>query len=216
VRTVSPRTIAVLGGGGALGSGLARRFAHAGHRVIVGSRDPARTLREGGDFGGAVTVAAHEEAASAADIAFLTVPFAGQALVLTAVAQPLAGKILVDTTVPLVPPKVGRVQLPAQGSAALIAQGLVGDRVRVVSALQNVGAAHLAHVADDIDCDVLVCGDHAEARAEVIALIGEIGLRGYHAGPLANAAAAEALTSVLISMNRFYKSDRAGIRITGI
>jgi NADPH-dependent F420 reductase len=213
---MTPRTIAILGGAGALGSGLAKRFAHAGHTVIIGSRDPARTRREGGGFGPGVTVATHADAATASDIAFLTVPFAGQAQVLTLATEALADKILVDATAPLVPPRVGRVQLPAEGSAAQIAQNLVGERVRVVSALQNVGAAHLAHVDAPIACDVLVCGDQAEARAEVIALLADIGLRGLHAGPLANAAAAEALTSVLISINRFYKSDRAGLLITGI
>ena len=213
---MTTRTIAILGGTGALGLGLTKRFAHAGHKVIIGSRDPARTLSEGGDFGDRVSVAAHADAATQAEIAFLTVPFAGQAQVLTLVADALAGKILVDTTVPLVPPRVGRVQMPAQGSAALITQTMVGENVRVVSALQNVGAAHLAHVGGPIACDVLVCGDQVEARAEVIALIADIGLRGLHAGPLANAAAAEALTSVLISINRFYKSDRAGILISGL
>ena len=209
------RTIAILGGAGALGSGLAKRFSRAGHTVIIGSRDPARTLSEGVDFGAGVTVTTHADAARRADMAFLTVPFAGQTAVLGLVAEALAGKILVDATVPLVPPRVGRVQLPAEGSAAQIAQEMVGERVRVVSALQNVGAAHLAHDGP-IACDVLVCGDHVEARAEVITLIADIGLRGLHAGPLANAAAAEALTSVLISINRFYKSDRAGLLITGI
>jgi NADPH-dependent F420 reductase len=213
---MTSRTIAILGGAGALGSGLAKRFSHAGHKVVIGSRDPARTLSEGTDFGPGVTVVAHANAARDAEIAFLTVPFAGQAQVLSLVAEALAGKILVDTTVPLLPPKVGRVRLPPEGAAGLIAQNLVGEHVRVVSALQNVGAAHLAHVDGPIACDVLVCGDQAEARAEVIALIAEIGLRGLHAGPLANAAAAEALTSVLISINRFYKSDRAGLIITGI
>jgi NADPH-dependent F420 reductase len=213
---MTSRDIAILGGAGALGSGLARRFAHAGHRVIVGSRDPARTLSGGADFGPDISVSTHADAAARADIAFLTVPFGGQAQVIALAAEALAGKILVDATVPLVPPKVGRVQLPAEGSAAQIAQNLAGERVRVVSALQNVGAAHLAHVDAPIACDVLVCGDQVEARAEVIALLADIGLRGLHAGPLANAAAAEALTSVLISINRFYKSDRAGLLITGI
>ena len=206
-----PRTIAILGGAGALGSGLAARFVHAGHSVLIGSRDTTRVSPVE-----AAAVLSHEEAARRADIAFLTVPFAGQAEVLRLVAGAMAGKILVDATVPLVPPKVGRVQLPAEGSAALISQALLGEGVRVVSALQNVGALHLAHVGQPVDCDVLVCGDSVEARSEVIDLLSDIGLRGLHAGPLANAAAAEALTSVLISINRFYKSDRAGIRITGI
>ena len=128
----------------------------------------------------------------------------------------LAGKILIDTTVPLVPPKVGRVQLPDEGCAALIAQAILGEDVRVVSAMQNVGALHLSHLDEEIDCDVLVTGDSVEARDEVIGLLKDIGLRGFSAGPLANAAAAEALTSILISINRLYKSDRAGIRITGV
>ena len=207
----SPRTIAILGGAGALGSGLAARFVHAGHTVLIGSRDNTRASPVE-----AATVLSHEEAARRADIAFLTVPFAGQAEVLRMVAGAMAGKILIDATVPLVPPKVGRVQLPPEGSAALISQALLGEGVRVVSALQNVGALHLAHVGQPVDCDVLVCGDSVDARTEVIELLSDIGLRGLHAGPLANAAAAEALTSVLISINRFYKSDRAGIRITGI
>jgi NADPH-dependent F420 reductase len=206
-----PRTIAILGGAGALGSGLAARFVHAGHTVLIGSRDTTRASPVEG-----AVVLSHEEAARRADIAFLTVPFAGQAEVLRLVAGAMAGKILIDATVPLVPPKVGRVQLPAEGSAAQISQAVLGEGVRVVSALQNVGALHLAHIGQPVDCDVLVCGDSIEARTEVIDLLSDIGLHGLHAGPLANAAAAEALTSVLISINRFYKSDRAGIRITGI
>ncbi len=210
------RVIAILGGTGALGSGLAARFAHAGHSVIIGSRDPARSPEGALASMGAVRLATYAEAAARGDIAFLTVPFAAQTEVLTAVAQALAGKILVDATVPLAPPRVGRVQLPPAGAAALIAQSVLGPSVQVVSALQNVGARHLAHVESPVDCDVLVCADSAEARATVIGLLGEIGLRGLHAGPLANAAAAEALTSVLISLNRAYRSDRAGLRITGL
>lgn len=214
--TASPRAIAVLGGAGALGSGLTARLAHAGHRVIVGSRDTARASQAVKGLAGDISVADYADAAAQADIAFLTVPFAAAAAVLNQVAGAMAGKILVDATVPLVPPRVGRVQLPVEGSAALIAQEILGEHVRVVSALQNVGALHLQHLNQAVDCDVLVCGDAVDARTQVIELLDEIGLRGLHAGPLANAAAAEALTSVLISINRFYKSDRAGIRITGI
>ena len=206
----TPKTIAVLGGTGALGSVLATRLAKAGHRVILGTRNPPPSTGMG------LEIKSHAEAAAAADIAFLTVPFAGQADILRQVAAALQGKILVDATVPLVPPKVGRVQLPPEGCAALIAQTVLGSGVRVVSALQNVGARHLAHGDEAVDCDVLVCGDSAEDRAAVISLLEPIGLRGLHAGPLANAAAAEAMTSVLIAINRFYKSDRAGLRITGI
>jgi NADPH-dependent F420 reductase len=122
----------------------------------------------------------------------------------------------VDATVPLVPPKVSRVQLPADGSAVAAIQRLLGSEVRVVSAFQNVSAHHLRDLGHAVDCDVLVCGDDVEARETVIALARDIGLRAYHAGPIANSAAAEALTSVLIALNIRYKVPGAGIRITGI
>jgi len=153
------------------------------------------------------------EAASASDIVVLTVPFSHQASTLEYVSAALQGKILVDVTVPLVPPKVGRVQLPEGGSAGQIAQDLLGEEVQVVSAFQNVAAHHLQE-GQGIACDVLVCGDKKDAREQVITLVEAAGMRGFHAGPIANAAAAEALTSVLITINRQYKCH-AGISITG-
>ena len=131
-------------------------------------------------------------------------------------ADLLAGKILIDTTVPLMPPKVARVQLPSGGSAVAAVQEMLGSSVRVVSAFQNVPAHLLLDLAHDVDCDVLVCGDDVAARETVIQLIGAIGLRGIHAGPIANSAATEALTSVLISINARYKVPGSGIRITGL
>jgi hypothetical protein len=127
----------------------------------------------------------------------------------------VTGKIVVDTTVPLVPPKVARVQLPADTSAAVAAQRRLGDGARVVAAFHNVAAAKLQADAP-IDCDVLVFADAPEDRAAVVELAEAAGLRGVHAGPLANAVAAEALTSVLIGINRHYKVPGAGIRITGL
>lgn len=214
--TLHSRSIAILGGTGSLGSGLARRFAHVGHKVIIGSRDPANFTNREVNFGPGVRVGTYHEAVLGADIAFLTVPFAAQAQVLQLTRGGLEGKILVDATVPLVPPKVAQVRLPPEGAAAVIAQSLLGEKVRVVSALHNVSAAHLMSVEEPIDCDVLVCADKLRDRDEVINLIEDIGLRGLHAGSLANSAAAEALTSVLIFINRHYKSDRAGLRILGI
>jgi NADPH-dependent F420 reductase len=126
----------------------------------------------------------------------------------------LAGKILIDVTVPLVPPKVARVQLPGEGSAGQIAQELLGVEVKVVSAFQNVAAQHLQE-GHGLDCDVLVSGNDKKARAEVIKLVEAAGMRGIHAGLIYNAAAAEALTSVIININRQFKTN-AGIRITGI
>lgn len=217
--------IAVLGGTGAEGGGLALRFAHAGHRVVVGSRDAARATaaaarieeKLGGRSGQpAVSGAGNEDAARRAELVVLTVPYAAQRATAHAAAGALAGKILVDATVPLTPPRVARVQLPEGGSAVARLQAELGESVRVVSAFQNVSAHLLSELDRDVDCDVLVCGDDADARETVVRLAASIGLRAWHAGPLANSAVAEGLTSVLISINRRYKARSAGIRIAGV
>lgn len=153
-------------------------------------------------------------AAEMADIVTLTVPFPHHQSTLEHIKPALAGKILIDVTVPLKPPKVARVQLPSEGSAGQIAQDLLGEDVKVVSAFQNVAAHHLQAGAG-VNCDVLVSGNDKGARAQVIELIEAIGMRGIHAGLIYNAAAAEALTSVLININRQFKTH-AGIRITGL
>jgi NADPH-dependent F420 reductase len=209
-------TLAVLGGTGAEGAGLAFRWLRAGYPIIIGSRDAARAQATAEELGEGARGAANIDAARDCDIAVLTVPFAAQKPTLEDVKQALAGKILVDVTVPLVPPKVARVQLPPEGSAAQAAQLIVGDDVRVVSAFQSVSAHHLRDPDYKIDCDVLICGDDVAAREEVVKLAAAAGLKGLHAGVLANAAASEALTSVLIAMNRRYKVPSAGIRITGL
>lgn len=219
-----PEKIAILGGTGALGTGLALRWLAAGHPVIIGSRDSAKaeqaaavltaTLRERGVSDTQLSSAANADAAAQADIAVLTVPFAHQAATLDAVKHALTGKILIDVTVPLVPPKVARVQLPKQGSAGQIAQEILGEDVTVVTAFQNVAADHL-QADGDIPCDVLVCGNKRDARERVVALVESAGMRGIHAGMLPNSAAADALTSVLININKQY-GIHAGIRITGI
>ncbi len=213
-------SIAVIGGTGALGSGLARRWARAGLRVHIGSRDGAKAVQSAAALtaalpGAKVSGHANPEAAAAAGIVVLTVPFAHQQPVLEDIRGALPGKILIDTTVPLVPPKVMRVQLPKEGCAALITQGIVGADTTVVSAFQNVAADVLASDAEP-ECDVLVAGDKAEARELVVGLARLAGFRAWHAGPLANSAAMEALTSVLIFMNRHYKSGHAGIRLAGV
>ena len=216
--------VAILGGTGDLGTGLARRWAQAGYRVIIGSRtrekaeaataDLREIMAERGVAEVAVEAMENLEAAGSADVVVLTVPYAHQADTLEHVSAALQGKILVDVTVPLVPPKVGRVQLPEEGSAGQLAQSLLGEGVQVVSAFQNVAAHHLQE-GHGLDCDVLVCGNSKEARAGVIILVEAAGMRGFHAGPINNAAAAEALTSVLITINRQYKCH-AGISITGL
>ena len=203
------------------GSALARRWAKAGHRVILGSRDAAKaaaaaeqikTAVAGADISGA----GNTEAAKAAEVVVLTVPYAAQRATVEQVRETLTGKILVDATVPLVPPKVARVQLPPEGSAVAAIQTLLGESVRVVSAFQNVSAHHLKDLAHEVDCDVLICGNDVTAREVVAQLAADIGLRAVHAGPIVNSAATEALTSLLISINLRYKIAGAGIRITGL
>ncbi|MGB0629071.1 MAG: NADPH-dependent F420 reductase [Alphaproteobacteria bacterium] len=206
--------IAVLGGTGAEGSGLAARWAAAGYRVLVGSRSAERAAEFAPGIG--AEGMDNSAAAAACDIAVLTVPYAAQRATLSGLRDALQGKILVDVTVPLVPPKVMRVQLPEEGCAAQIAQTVLGDGVRVVSAFQNVSAGHLNDPEHQIDCDVLVTGDDPAARSEVVKLAEAAGLTAIEAGPLDNAVAAEALTSLLIWINRKYKSPGAGIRITAL
>ena len=213
-------TLAILGGAGDLGRGLAIRWLRAGYDVVVGSRSRERA-EEAADglaglgFPGAARGLENAAAAAAADIVVLTVPFANRQAVLEAVRDAVQGKVFVDVTAPLVPPRVSRVQLPPEGSAAQGSQEFLGEDVRVVSAFQNVAADHLADVEHDVDCDVLVCGNDRAAREAVVGLVEAAGMKGWHAGPVDNSAAAEALTSVLIFLNRTYGIDGAGIRITG-
>lgn len=207
--------IAVIGGTGALGSGLAKRLGRAGYPIVIGSRDPAKAKAAAAALGsGQVRGAGLAEAAREASVVILAVPFASQADILKAIAPACAGKLVIDTSVPLVPPKVGTVQLPEGGGAAARARKLLDPSVKLVSAFHNVSAAKLQGDGA-IECDVLVFGDDAAARATAIGLVEAAGLRGFHGGPLANSVAAEALTSVLITINRIYKVDGAGIRIVG-
>lgn len=208
------KSVAVVGGTGNLGAAIARRLAKAGRRVVIGSRSSESAAKAAEELGFDLTGAANADAAAACDIVIVTVPFAAQGATLAGIAPHVAGKIVIDTTVPLVPPKVMRVQLPVEGSAAMRAQSLLGEGVTLVSAFHNV-AAHTLITDADVDCDVLVFGDDKAARAEVIGLAEQMGLRGLHGGALVNAAAAEALTSVLIFLNKTYQVDGAGIRITG-
>ena len=217
-------SIGIVGGTGDLGRGLALRLAKAGHPLIIGSRNAeqavasaeavAAVLAERGIAHPAISGADNAATAQQGDIVFVTVPFGAHQPTLESIRDAVQGKVLVDVTVPLVPPKVARVQLPTEGSAGQIAQTLLGEAVHVVSAFQNVAAAHLQ--ADmEIPCDVLVTGNDKPARQTVIDLIESMGMRGFHAGLINNAAAAEALTSILININKQYKTH-AGLRLTGI
>lgn len=213
--------VAVIGGTGAEGGGLALRLAHAGRDVIIGGRDAARAAEAAEAIN--VTIGAPRargasatEAASLADVILLTVPYAAQRATALALADQLQGKVLIDATVPLMPPKVGRVQLPAGGSAVAALQDELGAGVKVVAAFQNVSAHHLRDLDHAVDCDVLVCADDYDAAGIAVDLAQAMGLRAFHAGPVANSAAVEAMTSLLISINRRYKSPGSGLRITGV
>ncbi len=212
--------IAIVGGTGREGKGIAIRWARAGHDVVIGSRDGERAsaaaLVLGETAGRAIAGAANEAAVARAEVVLLAVPYAAHAETLRGLAGALSGRVLIDITVPLVPPKVRVVQLPAGRSAAEEAQAIVGPSVRVVAGLHHVGAAELADPAHQFDSDVLVCGDDADAKALAIRLIADLGLRALDAGPLANAVALESLTPVLLHLNKTYKAAGAGLRITGL
>lgn len=213
-------TIAILGGTGKEGKGLAYRWARAGYKVVIGSRTPEKAeaaARELTEMLGDASVEGLDNLAAAqkADLVVLTVPYAAHKDTLLTVKDALQGKILVDVTVPLVPPKVTKVQMPAAGSAAQEAVELLGEGVQVVDAFQNISHEHLM-VEGDVPCDVLVTGTSKTAREEVLKLVKAAGLTGWDAGPIENSVVVEGLTSILIYMNKQYGSTHAGIKITGV
>ena len=216
--------VGIIGGTGKEGRGLALRWARAGHEVRLGSRDAARADAVARALmqslalpaGAAIHGGDNAWAVRDAGAAVLSVPYAAHHDTLRALATDLSGKLLIDITVPLSPPRVREVHLPAGESAALQAQALLGPTVRVVAALHHVSAAHLADVAHEIDCDVLVCGDDADARTSAALLLGDLGVRALDAGPLRNAIALESLTPVLLHLNQRYRGSGCGLRITGL
>jgi NADPH-dependent F420 reductase len=215
-------TIAVLGGTGKEGSGLAMRWAHSGYRVIIGSRDAKRAQQKADELntelGGSYLQGMDNlSAAKEAAIVVLTVPYEGHGALLESLREALQGKTVVDVTVPIKPPTVRTVYVPEGKSAALEAQAILGPDAKVVTAFQNVSAHHLQDEAKyAVICDVLVCGDDARAKEDVIRLARAAGMRGLDAGPLANSVAVEALTPVLLYINKRYKAQGAGIVITGV
>lgn len=218
---VARPTIAILGGTGEQGPGLAMRWARAGYPVIIGSRQAEKAQRVAAELNerlGAPLVQGLDNAAAAAacDIAAITVPYEAQNALLETLRDALQGKVLVDVNVALKPPKVARVFIPSEGSAAEQAQAVLGEGVAVVGAFQNVSAEKLDDLESAIDCDVLVTGDDRTAKRQAMDLAEAIGMRGIDAGPLVNAKAVEAMTSVLIGINIRYKVHGSGIRITGL
>jgi 8-hydroxy-5-deazaflavin:NADPH oxidoreductase len=211
--------IAVIGGTGDLGSGLALLWSAAGYPIVIGSRAKERAVAAAQQLasqtGSDVSGDDNRGAAQNAEVVALCVPYSNHDRIIEEIAPVMAGKILVDAVVPLVPPRVSVVHLPPAGSPALTAQRRLGGEVRVAAAFHNVSAKKL-HDGHKADCDVLVFSDDGQVRARIIGLADVIATRGVDGGALANAVAAEALTSVLIAINRRYKIAGAGIRITGL
>ena len=217
------KRLAILGGTGQEGRGLALRWASAGYAVTIGSRQADKAAHAAARLNeqlqaDLVRGLPNAEAARQADIAVLTVPYAAHRATLTGLRDALQGKILVDVTVPLKPPRVTHIHLPPDGPVAVQAQKILGDGVRVVAAFHNVSEHALHDVERAIDCDVLVCGDDAEAKADVIELAQALdaSVRAFDAGPLLNAVVAESLTPVIIGLNKQFRRLRVGIRFTGI
>jgi len=218
---VAPKyTIGIIGGTGKEGKGLAYRWAKAGHTILIGSRQLEKA-QEAAKFvnellSGAFVVQGDENAqvAQRADIVVLTVPFNVHIEMCNFIKPFVQGKILVDVTVPIVPPKVTRVQMPPEGSAGQQAQAILGENVQVVTAFQNISYEHLLN-EDDVDCDVLVCGTK-DAREIVIGLVQDAGLVAWSGGVLENSVVVEGLTSVLIGLNKQFGVHDSGIKITGI
>jgi NADPH-dependent F420 reductase len=206
--------IAIIGGTGKEGGGLARRWQKAGHSVVIGSRDGDKARVRAAELG--VAGARNFDAARDAEVVVVTVPYAAHEATLRDILPGLAGKVLIDVTVPLKPPKVSRVQLPAGRAAALEAQAMVGPSTPVAAALHHVSHTWLDSDDAEAHCDVLVVADDERARSVTLKLVEDLGLRALDAGPLDNAVALESLTPVLIHLNKTYKSSGAGIVFTGL
>jgi len=211
--------IALVGGTGKEGRGMALRWARAGHNVFIGSRDAERAQATAAELG---TEAGHTlqggsnvDAIGASEIVVLSVPYSAHTGTLEELKPALAGKVLIDITVPLQPPKVTSVHLPAGQSAALETQAILGSATPVVAALHHVSSVHLRDLNHAIDCDVLACSDDKAALEQAMALIKDLGVRVFDAGVLRNSIAIESLTPVLLHLNRAQKGRSVGIRITG-
>ena len=214
-------SIAVLGGTGKEGKGLAYRWAKAGYHVFIGSRNADKAKAAAQDLwkmleGDALVEGlSNQEAAQKADIVVLTVPYSAHRDTLESMKDVLKGKLLIDVTVPIVPPKITKVQMPPAGSAAQEAKQILGEDAVVAAAFHNISHEHLMQ-DQDVECDVLVTGTSKEARAEALKLVTAAGLTGWDAGPIENSVVLEGLTSVLLNINKQYGSTHAGIKITGV
>lgn len=215
------KKIAILGGTGKEGKGLGYRWAKFGHTVIIGSRQKEKAEIAAKEVEGLLPSKEkvygmdNLSAAQEADIVVLTIPFSAHKEMCNFVKNAVIGKLVIDVTVPLIPPKVTKVQMPDAGSATMEAKLVFGDDVQVASAFQNISYEHLLN-DEEINCDVLVSGDSKLTREKTIQLVQDAGLVGWDAGPIENSVVVEGLTSILIGLNKKHGINNAGIRITGI
>lgn len=220
-------TLAIIGGTGKEGNALAFRFARAGVRVLIGSRDAVKAQNAASETNkriGTTNVEGYSnrEAATKADIVLLSVPFDGMKPILEDLREAAQNKIVINIASSLDPERKSRAKLPAAGSVTAEVQQFFGETAKVVCAFQNISPEKLEAVDEKtsspvrIDCDVLVCGGDKAAREIVIDLIRKIGIDAIDAGVLANAVAVEALTAILIAINIKYKVKGAGIRVVGV
>lgn len=223
--TSTKEKIAIIGGTGKEGQGLAYRWAKAGYPVIIGSRnrekaDAAKTaimelLTSSGVKDFWIETNENELAVQDCEIAVLTIPYEFHDETLLNLKDSLMGKFLVDVTVPLVPPKVSTITIPPDGSLGLHTQLILGNEVKVITAFQNI-SFELLMKDEPVQCDVLVCGVDKESREIGLRLVEDAGLTGWDAGPLENSIIPEGLTSVLIRINKKFGVHSAGIKITGV
>ena len=218
---ITIQSIAILGGTGKEGKGLGYRWAQAGYKILIGSRQKEKALQAVEDLKSLlnqdvdISGMTNEDACVSADIIVLTVPYSAQNDLLLQLKPSLAGKILITVSVPLVPPKVSVVQMPPAGSAAKEAQQVLGDQTQVIAAFQNI-SFELLLKEETPECDVLVCGGNKQSRGIALNLVQAARMVGWDAGPIENAVVAEGLTSILIGLNKKYGVHSAGIRFTGI
>ena len=213
--------IAILGGTGEQGPGLALRWAMAGEEVIIGSRSKERAEAVAAELNTElgqtrVTGLDNLAAAAAAEIVVLTVPYSAHLATLEGVKAQVQGKIFIDVSVPLDPENPRKMKMPAAGSATKEAQAFFGEGTKVVAAFQNVAAHLLRDPKHAIDCDILVCGNDADARKVVMGLVSKMGMHPIDVGPAESARVVESLTSMLIRLNIRNKVKGAGIRLTGL
>ncbi|MBI4641963.1 MAG: NADPH-dependent F420 reductase [Candidatus Tectomicrobia bacterium] len=213
--------IAIIGGTGEQGPGLAMRWALAGEEIIIGSRQLEKAQRVAEEVKeqvphGNVRGLENPNAAREGEVVVMTVPYSAHLSTLGTIRDGVKGKIFIDVSVPLDSENPRRMKMPPQGSAAEEAQDFFGEETKVVAAFQNVSSHLLKDLHAQIECDILICGNDRSAKMQVLELIKKIGLRGYDVGMAESARVVEGITSLLIGLNIRHKIRIAGIKITGI